>query len=89
MQPNDRPGNAPRRNERARREANLAENFSLAKTFSFTERLRLDFRWEVFNAFNRAILNPNNTNVQSLDFGRVTSQANDPRRMQFGLKLTF
>ncbi len=89
VQPNDRPGNAPRRNPRARRESNLAENFSLAKTFSFTERFKLDFRWEVFNAFNRAILNPNNTNVQSLDFGRVTSQANDPRRMQFGLKLTF
>jgi Carboxypeptidase regulatory-like domain len=88
-QPGDRPGDAPRRNSRARREANLAENFSLAKTFSFTERFKMDFRWEAFNAFNRAILNPNDTNVQSLNFGRVTSQANDPRRMQFGLKLTF
>ncbi len=88
-QPNDRPGNAPRRNGKARREANLAENFSLAKTFNFTERVRMDFRWEAFNGFNRAILNPNNTNVQSLDFGRVTSQANDSRRMQFGLKLQF
>jgi hypothetical protein len=68
--------------------ANLNENASLQKTFQFTERLRMDFRWEVFNLFNRVILGPPDSGITSQNFGRITSAAN-PRQMQFGLKLAF
>jgi hypothetical protein len=81
-------GNAPRFNGRARRPAILNENASLQKSFNFTERFRLDFRWEVFNLFNRVILGPPDSSITSQNFGRITSAA-APRQMQFGLKLYF
>lgn len=80
-------GNATRYNPKAREPWLFEENFSLAKSFPFTETTRLDFRWEMFNAFNRARFNPGSTNVQDPNFGLVTNTLNDPRRMQFGLKL--
>jgi hypothetical protein len=81
-------GNAPRFNGRARRAALLNENASLQKSFNFTERFRLDFRWEVFNLFNRVILGGPDSGITSQNFGRITSAA-PPRQMQFGLKLYF
>lgn len=81
-------GNAPRFNGKARRPSNLNENVSLQKSFQFTERFRLDFRWEVFNVLNRVVLGGPDTGITSQNFGRITS-ANPPRQMQFGLKLYF
>jgi hypothetical protein len=89
VQPVDRPGNLTRFNPKMRAPANLTENFSLAKSFNITEKTRLDFRAEMFNAFNRVIFAIGNTNIQSGNFGLVNSQANDPKRMQFALKLYF
>jgi outer membrane receptor protein involved in Fe transport len=86
-QPNTILGNATRFNPKARYPWLLDESFSLAKSFLFTETLRLDFRWELFNAFNRSRFNPGSTNVQDPNFGIVNSTLNDPRRMQLGLKL--
>lgn len=88
-QPNDRPGNATRHNPKARQPGNFNENFSLAKKFLITESVRMDLRWEMFNAFNRFRPNPGSTNVQDPNFGRVQSQLNEPRRMQLGLKIYF
>jgi hypothetical protein len=82
-----RPGDATRLNPLARGRAGLTENFSLAKTFDFTERIRMDLRWEAFNAFNRSIFNTGSTSVTSPQFGQVNGTTNDPRRMQFGLKV--
>jgi hypothetical protein len=59
------------------------------KSFSFTERVRMDFRWEVFNVFNRVVLGGPDSSITSPTFGRITSQFNNPRQMQFGLKLYF
>lgn len=89
IQPVDRPGNLTRFNPKMRAPASLTENFSLAKSFQITEKIRLDFRAEMFNAFNRVIFNIADTNIQSRNFGLVNSQANDPKRMQFALKLYF
>jgi hypothetical protein len=88
-QPNDRAGNATRHNPKARQPWNLNENFSLAKSFNITESARVDLRWEMFNAFNRFRPSPGSTNVQDVNFGRVQSQLNEPRRMQLGLKIYF
>jgi len=86
-QPNDRAGNATRHNPKARQRSNLTENFSLAKSFRITESVRTDIRWEMFNAFNRFRPDTGSTNVQAPAFGQVTSQLNEPRRMQLGLKI--
>ena len=65
-------------------------DLSVFKQFQLAERLRLQFRAEAFNAFNRVRFGSPNTNVNAgANFGRVTSQANDPRQLQFGLKLLF
>jgi hypothetical protein len=85
----DRAGNATRHNPKARQAANLNENFSIAKSFPMTESMRLDLRWEMFNAFNRFRPSTGSTNVQDPNFGRVQGQLNGPRRMQLGLKLYF
>jgi hypothetical protein len=82
-------GTAPRFNGRARRPANLNENVSLQKSFFFTERVKMDFRWELFNVLNRVVFGPPNSSITSATFGRITSQFNSPRQMQFGLKLYF
>jgi len=65
-------------------------NFDLGafKAFNFTERRRLEFRWEVFNALNKPnFLNPVSA-FQNGNFGRITS-ARDSRIMQAALKLYF
>ncbi len=61
---------------------------SIFKIFSITEKIRLQFRGEAFNSLNRVRFgNPNTTVTAGANFGRVTTQSNDPRQMQFGLKL--
>ncbi|MBN8729804.1 MAG: TonB-dependent receptor [Acidobacteria bacterium] len=80
-------GNSTRFNPKSRTPWGLTENFSLAKSFRFTEALRLDFRFEIFNAFNRSRFDTGPRNVESLTFGRVTTTVNEPRRAQLGLKL--
>jgi hypothetical protein len=86
-QPTDRAGNSTRHNPKARTPANQNENFSLSKKFLFTESVRMDLRWEMFNALNRFLPSTGSTNVQDPNFGRVLDQLNSPRRMQLGLKI--
>ena len=80
-------GNATRYNPKVRTFPTLNENFSLAKKFNITERFSLDYRVEAFNMFNRVIFGIGSTSLDSTSFGVVTSQNNEPRRMQMGLKL--
>lgn len=61
-------------------------DLSLFKQFHITERLRSQFRAEFFNAFNTPRFGSPNTSVTSNAFGVITSQANAPRQIQFGLK---
>lgn len=64
-------------------------DLSLIKNTTFAERYRLQFRWEMFNAFNTPqFLNPNNITDAGGPGGRILS-ARDPRLMQVALKLYF
>jgi hypothetical protein len=67
-------------------------DLSLFKQFRLSdknEQMKLQFRAEAFNAFNRVRFGGPNTDVNSGAFGQVTSQANTPRELQFGLKFLF
>jgi hypothetical protein len=64
----------------------------LSKNFHFAVRdkeVTAQFRIESFNLFNTAQFGGPNTTVTSASFGTVTSQANDPRDLQFALKFLF
>jgi hypothetical protein len=64
-------------------------DFSLFKTFHPLERLSVQFRAEAFNLFNRPQFGYPNQVLGSGQFGVISSQANSPRQIQFGLKLLF
>ena len=57
--------------------------------FRFTERLRLQYRAEAFNAFNIANFGNPGTTVGTANFGRITGTQNNQRSIQMGLKLNF
>jgi Carboxypeptidase regulatory-like domain len=63
-------------------------DMGLLKGFNFTERLRVQFRAEFFNATNRVNLSPPTGAVNSAGFGSVPS-ATDPRIGQLALKILF
>jgi hypothetical protein len=93
-------GNSPRNVLRGDK-TNVAD-LGISKNFPFKERYRIQFRWEMFNAFNRAHFStPANDPSNPSSFGRITTtkgyQAGDEggeqdvfgipsRIMQFGLK---
>jgi hypothetical protein len=64
-------------------------DLAFMKNFPFRERYRLQFRWEMFNAFNRTWFGQPDNTVGDLNFGRITSDWNTPRLMQGALKLYF
>jgi hypothetical protein len=64
-------------------------DFSILKDFPMTERFRLQFRWELFNAFNQVNFNnPANTTFGQPAFGTING-TEAARIMQFGLKFYY
>ncbi len=64
-------------------------DLALSKDFHPVERLRVQFRADFLNAFNHPRFGNPNTSITSSSVGVVTSQANAPRQIQFGLKLLY
>ena len=79
-------GNAGRNPVHAPGFANL--DMSLQKNWMFASASRLEFRWEIFNVFNRANFDVPNRFFGSPNFGRIFS-AQNAREMQFGLRYNF
>ena len=63
-------------------------DFTLAKNFRLDGRRRVQFRLEVFNAFNRANFGPPNIARDSAGFGQILTAGN-ARIVQLGLKFYF
>jgi hypothetical protein len=71
--------------------ASFMINGSLNKDFAITERFKLNYRLEAFNAMNHTVLNaPGNTTVQPdmSHFGQITSAWN-PRQIQMSARIQF
>ncbi len=67
----------------------FSADWALAKNFQITERANLQFRWEVYNAFNYTNLALPNSNVDTGTAGLITDVGAPMRNMQFGLHLTW
>jgi Carboxypeptidase regulatory-like domain len=81
-------GNLPRNSLRGPSQKRF--DVGLSKTTLLTERVGLEFRWDVFNVFNNVnFANPNNELQDQTDFSRITNTIGGPRVMQFGMKLKF
>jgi len=65
-------------------------DLSLVKKIQLTEKTRLSFSAEFFNLFNNVnFLDPAVSLQSPQTFGVLTTQANDPRQVQLGLRLDF
>ena len=60
-------------------------DLGIHKRFYVTEETRIEFRFEMFNAFNRVNLGNPTTGMTSSNFMKITS-ADDPRILQFALR---
>lgn len=79
-------GSAPRNSVLGPGFANL--DVAIAKQWSVGGTRQLEFRWEIFNALNRANFDLPNRIFGSPNVGRIFS-AKAPREMQLGVKLSF
>ena len=61
----------------------------IKNTLVYKERVKLQFRCEMINAFNRPWFGAPDMGVTSGTYTQLTSQANGPRNIQFALKLIF
>jgi hypothetical protein len=64
-------------------------DFALFKNTKITEGVGLQFRTEFFNLFNRVQFNFPGQALGNPQFGVVSSQVNNPRLVQFALRLIF
>jgi hypothetical protein len=64
-------------------------DMAAAKNFTITESKRVEFRTSFYNLFNHPNLGNPNTTVLNATFGKITSMANSPRVIEFGLKFAF
>jgi hypothetical protein len=63
-------------------------NINFYKNTHITERVNFEFRFDVFNIFNRANYSTVDTNFPDGNFGQATS-SHEPRFWQLGGKLSF
>jgi hypothetical protein len=67
---------------------NSTVDAALFKTFHFTERWNLEFRFEAFNALNKTQLGAPDINMQDSTFGQITTSSGE-RHAQASLRLHF
>lgn len=84
-------GNAPRYQDEVRYGHVNNWDLALAKNFRPWEKMRIQFRTEMFNALNRVQFGRANTTFGNPSFGRVTGTApgNGPRTIQMALRIEY
>ena len=82
-------GNEPRTDGAIRAPGINNWDLAIVKDTAINERFNLQFRTEFFNAFNRTQLGFPGQAFGTPTFGVIGSQANNPRLIQFALRLNF
>jgi len=65
----------------------INESFGVFKQVRIFERVTYQFRTEMTNPLNRVVFGAPTTDFSSSSFGKIGSQYNSPRLIQFGMKL--
>jgi hypothetical protein len=81
-------GNAAMRYSQIRGFGTIMEDFGLLKYFRFNERMNVQIRCEMLNAFNRHQFGGIQTSVTNAQFGQVTSISGN-RSIQLGARFQF
>ena len=85
-------GNESRVDASIRAQGIANSDFALYKDTAIKEGLKVQFRAEVFNLFNRVQFGPPNSTCctsANATFGVISSQSNNPRLVQFALRLAY
>jgi hypothetical protein len=82
-------GTAPRTLPSTRSDDMLNFDFSVFKNTTITERINLQFRSEFFNIFNHPLFARPDSSFGNPTYGTVNYVLNNPRQIQFGLKLIY
>lgn len=82
-------GDEPRVDPNMRQDTMNNWDFSISKRNAITEKVYLQFTAEFFNTFNHPRFGLPDIFVGNSTFGILTSQANPPRAIQFGLRVGF
>jgi len=82
-------GNMPRNSADIRGFGFYDEDFGINKAIPITEKIKMDFRGELFNAFNRHSFNKPDSGIQDTGFGQVSSTLLGPRNVQFTMRITY
>ena len=89
-------GDMPRNSADIRSFAFYNEDFSINKTIPISETVKVEFRGEMFNAFNRHIFNKPDSGVLDGNFGQISSTLDSgnlaqggARNVQFVLRITY
>ena len=65
------------------------QNLSLRRQFAIWERVKMTFQADSINPFNDVSFGNPASSISSSTFGKITSQANTPRDLQFSARVTF
>ena len=83
-------GNTPRTLAYDLRNPNsVNQDLSIQRDFALHAKLKLRLGAEIFNLFNTVVFGGINTNITNANFGRVSSQINQPRVAQLKIKVDF
>jgi hypothetical protein len=64
-------------------------DMAISRSFPVRENIKLNVRWEMFNAFNHTRFNNPGTNLNSATTFGIINSAQDPRIMQLAAKILF
>jgi hypothetical protein len=84
-------GTMPRNSADIRWQGYSDEDFGISKLFPITERINVDFRGEMFDAFNRHMFTRpvSNLNSGTLNVGQIGGLQLGPRNVQFRMEITY
>ncbi len=68
---------------------NMDVDISLRREFAIRERVKLAIQCDAFNVNNAVHFGAPGTNPDQASFGTLTSQVNQPRKLQLNARITF